>query len=115
MKNFARISLISLALPAVAAAQNFDRLIDRVDGWVGFLTGTLASLALLVFFWGLVKYIWAAGSEDSKASGKKIMVGGVIALFVLFSVFGIVRFLQNTFGLGDNRNMQPPAVDFGKN
>jgi TRAP-type C4-dicarboxylate transport system permease small subunit len=84
-------------------------LIGQFGQWVGMLTGILAALALLVFIWGLVKYIWAAGS-DEKASGKNIMVGGVVALFVLFSVFGIVRFLQRSFGTVDTGGLPPPAV-----
>ncbi len=102
--------MMSLVIPVIAAAANFDTLINDVSVWVRILTGILASLALLAFFWGLVKYIWAAGNSESKESGKKIMVGGVIALFVLFSVFGIVRFLQSTFGVGGNNDMRPPRV-----
>lgn len=82
------------------------------------LTGVVASLALLVFFWGLVKYIASSDDEKAKDAGKRIMVGGVIGLFVMFSVFGLVRFMQSAFGLqGDNnpQTMTPPNIEFGGN
>ena len=48
-------------------------------------------LALLFFFWGIAKYIRSAGSE--KDEGKKVMVWGIVALFVMASVWGLVAFL----------------------
>lgn len=51
------------------------------------------TLALLFFFWGVVKYIRSAGNE--KEEGKKIMIWGVVALFVMSSVWGLVSFIQN--------------------
>lgn len=77
---------------------------------VNLLIGVTASLALLVFMWGIVKYIASAGG-DGKVAAKNTMVMGVVALFVLFSVFGLVRFLQSSFGLtGDSGTITPPAV-----
>ena len=70
-------------------------------------TGILGALALLVFFWGLVKYIVKADDEKAKESGKNIMIWGVVALFVMFSVFGLVRFLQGSFGIRDSNNTAP--------
>lgn len=70
-------------------------------------TGILGALALLVFFWGLVKYIVKADDEKAKESGRNIMVWGVIALFVMFSIFGLVRFLQGSFGINDSNNTAP--------
>lgn len=113
MKKIIIVPLLVFALPIVARAVDFDSLIQRIGGWVFYLTGILAALAVLVFFWGLVRYIWSAGSAESKESGKKIMVWGVVALFVLFSIFGIVRFLQNSFGIqNNNSNMRAPRVIF---
>jgi hypothetical protein len=76
---------------------------------VGLATGILAALALLVFFWGLVKYIAKADDPKEKEAGKNTMIWGVIALFVMFSVFGLVSFLQASFGI-DATNNSAPAV-----
>ena len=53
--------------------------------------------------WGLAKYILAAGNEESKASGKTIMIGGIVALFVMTSVWGLVGWLGGAVGLGNDR------------
>ena len=67
------------------------------------------SLALLFFFWGVAKYIWSAG--DAKEEGKKIMVWGVIALFVMSSIWGIIGFLKTDIGGLDNTTMPVPKFE----
>jgi hypothetical protein len=61
----------------------------------------VAAIALLVFFWGLVKYIRKAGEGDVK-EGRDLMVWGTIALFVMVSVWGLVRFIQGELLPGEN-------------
>ena len=50
-------------------------------------------MALLAFFWGLAKYIFHSNDEEKKAEGKNIMIWGIVALFVMASVWGIVKFI----------------------
>ena len=67
------------------------------------------SLALLFFFWGVAKYIWSAG--DAKEEGKKIMVWGVISLFVMSSIWGIITVLKSDLGIGDESSMPVPKFE----
>ncbi len=71
----------------------------------------LVGIALLIFFWGLVKFIFAQGSETAKADGKKVMLWGLIALFVMVSVWGIVRFMQDALLSGTDFSA-PPVPTF---
>ena len=59
-------------------------------------------LAFLLFFWGLAAYIYyaGAGNEAEMVKGKTLMIWGVIALFVLVSVWGLTRFIQSVFFAG---------------
>jgi len=54
----------------------------------------VAGLALVVFFWGLAKFILKAGEESAREEGKQVMKWGIVALFVLVSIWGIVMFLH---------------------
>lgn len=58
----------------------------------------LFAVAILVFIYGIVKFI---GNEESaeKEDGKQFMMWGIIALAVMFSVWGLVEILGNTFGV----------------
>ncbi len=60
--------------------------------------------AMLFFFWGVAKYIRSEG--EGKDDGKRIMVWGVVALFVMSSVWGLVFFLRREFGIRDVGNYQ---------
>lgn len=70
----------------------------------------LVGLAVLVFFWGLVQYVFSLGSEgDEKKQkqGRTLMIWGIIAFFVMLSLFGIIEIARQTFGFADPRNQQP--------
>jgi len=56
-------------------------------------------IALIVFFWGLVEFIRNAGSEDGRVTGRRNMMYGIIGIFIMVSVYGIISFILNTFGL----------------
>jgi hypothetical protein len=72
------------------------------DSVVDKLVGILLTLAILAFFFGLVKYIWGAG--QGRDEGKAIMVWGVVAIFVMVSIWGLVNILQRTFLNSDDEN-----------
>lgn len=78
-------------------AQTPRKFSDVTNIIVGFLTSllpVLVSVALLVFFWGLIKYIAKSDSSDGREAGKEIMLWGIIALFVMVSIWGIIAFMQ---------------------
>ena len=59
----------------------------------------MIAAATVYFLWGLAVFI--ANGEDTaeRAEGKKRIVYGLIGLFVMVSVFGILRLVLNTFGV----------------
>jgi len=52
----------------------------------------LMTLAVVLFFWGVVKFI----AQDKKDEGKTMMIWGVVALFVMFTIWGIISFMQKS-------------------
>ena len=111
------ISTIALyALPALAFANTpqlgyFATALTQIQGIISTLLPIVVALALLFFFWGLAKFILAAGDEAAKEEGKRIMIWGVVALFVMVSVWGLVYFLGNIVGVGQGQNLNAvPSV-----
>lgn len=90
---------------------------DLITGISALITSAvpiIIGLALIGFLWGLATYIFKAGDETAKEEGKKIMLWGVIILFVMVSIWGIVAILQRTFGTGGVTNPPVmPQVDIG--
>ncbi|OGC80790.1 hypothetical protein A2943_02835 [Candidatus Adlerbacteria bacterium RIFCSPLOWO2_01_FULL_51_16] len=71
----------------------------------------LIAAAVIVFFWGLVNYVRGGGKDTAK--GRKIMVSGLIALFVMVSVWGIVRLMQTALSVDPNAQTNVPQIPVG--
>ena len=68
-------------------------------------------LAVLAFFWFLIKYIWQGGeSSEAKAASVKGMGWSVLALFVMVSIWGIVGFLGSIIGVNQGGSVPIPGV-----
>jgi hypothetical protein len=109
MKRFLAVSAFLLT-PVLVSAQNLDSVILKISDLINLLIPLVIALAILAFFWGLMKYIFSASDEEKKAEGRNIMIYGVIALFVMVSVWGLVRLLQNTFGITQNTPIIPGQI-----
>src|SRR3989344_450897 len=109
--NFLYATFLALAVPLTVYAQEADFLILRIRRWIVNLTPALAGLALLVFFWGVVKFIFNAGDEEKRREGKKFMLWGIIALFVVVSIWGIVIFISRSLGTGVGGSLPSPCLE----
>ncbi|MEK7088231.1 MAG: hypothetical protein AAB808_01275 [Patescibacteria group bacterium] len=56
----------------------------------------LFAVALLVFIWGVFTYIVHADDPTKRSEGGKGMIYGVIGMFIMFSVFGIINLIAST-------------------
>ncbi len=120
MKNiFTKITLgtgliFSVPLLASAFLDDTKGLIEDSGEVVNTLLWVASTAAVLVFIWGIVKYIKNAGDAKAAGEGKSIMIYGAIALFVLFSVFGIITFIRKELfgeGQGTESTFKSPKID----
>ncbi len=84
--------LLSLLLPLPALAQapkTFSQLVGMFIGFINPIVSILVTLALVLFFWGIVRYIYAADSSEAHEKGRQMIVWGIVALFVLLCVWGL--------------------------
>lgn len=97
------IIVASFALPVFASAA-----INSLNDIFAFISSTLNTLlpliiaaAVVYFIYGIAMYV-ISGSEDAKDAAKNKIIYGVIGLFVMISVWGLVNILVNTFGLNNS-------------
>ena len=106
------------ALPRLAFAQSapdysyWTTLIKEAGALFDMLTALFTALALLFFFWGLALFILKAGSEEGRAKGRVRMVWGIVALFVIVAVWGLVQLLFQISGASENKTYGPPSVQY---
>ncbi|KKU58665.1 MAG: hypothetical protein UX81_C0018G0007 [Parcubacteria group bacterium GW2011_GWA2_47_12] len=63
---------------------------------VSFIVG---ALTLIWFFWGIIQYVLKADNEEKQTEARSYMIYAVIGMFVMFSIFGLVNLVRNTFFL----------------
>jgi len=95
------IALIAFVVPSVASAQalstitNVNDLSTRVIGIGNTVTYLLVALAVIYIIWNVVQYLIKQGDEKSAAI--KNIGWGILGLFIIVSIWGLVNILTNTF------------------
>jgi hypothetical protein len=89
------------ALPLLANAElaGVQSLLTSFGVLVRSAIPIVGGLALLFFFWGLAQFILKSGDAAAQKEGRDRMIWGVIALFVLLSVWGLVNFIQRNLNI----------------
>ncbi len=57
----------------------------------------LIGLGLIIFLVGLVGYVSAGDNEEKREAGRGLILFGIITLFVMVSVWGLVKIIYTTF------------------
>ena len=56
------------------------------------------AVAILILVIGFVEFLAKPDDEEAREKGKRHMLWGVLGMFIMVAVFGIMHFLVNTFG-----------------
>ena len=101
MKRILASFLVS-ASPIIALAQyspsmGIGGLFLLVGSWIKLALPLIISLAVVWFVYNVFRYT-ISGGEDEKKAAKEGMLMGVVGIFVMVSVWGLVGILQATFG-----------------
>ncbi len=102
------LSYISLSLtsPQVLYAQSIETLAIEFRDLANIMIPILASFALLFFIWGVGIFMLNSGDSKTREEGKQRMLWGVIAMFVLLSLFGIIQYVGNLVGVQPCTDLQ---------
>lgn len=113
------IFILSISpLSVFAAVQDFSVLGDFINNIKNNVIVNLSALflttAVVAFFYGVVHFLIANHNGEAKGmtDGKNFMLWGLIALFAMFSVWGIVTFAQKTLGIQGQTQIDIPSIRF---
>jgi hypothetical protein len=111
IKNFiGKFVALSLFLPNIAFGLGVCSNSDLQNG-VGYifdfaacvlvqnLVPLLIAIAVVAFMWGVIQMYINPNNEEARKKGKSYMLWGLIGLFAIISVWGLVEVLTNTFGV----------------
>lgn len=65
----------------------------------------------VIFIWGIIKYISAASDSKKIGEAKQFMLWGIVGLFVIVAMWGLVKIIQTTFEIGIGSENTIPEPD----
>jgi uncharacterized membrane protein len=93
--------------PLISFAQTADAssILSTIQGILNFIIPMLITFAVAVFIYGVITYVM--GKDDgAKEKGRNMMIAGIIGLFVIVAMWGLVNVLTNTFLGGEEGTIQ---------
>lgn len=109
-KTFLKLGTLSvLAVPAIAGAQSIGGilgLLAQANDLINRLIPFIIALTVLILLWGIFKFVIAGGDGEQRKEAQGYIIWGVVALFVMVSVWGLVNILVRSINLD---NTAPPA------
>jgi hypothetical protein len=79
--------------------ETFKDIVFSIYGFFNFLIPTLAGLALVYVLWSIASFILNAANEEARKTGRTKIVWGIVGLFVIVSIWGILAIVDNTLRL----------------
>lgn len=104
LKQKTIISLCAGLLPVFAFAQATDigSLIGIFQNIINAIIPFLVGLAIMLIIYGILGFISKAADEEKRAEARNFIIWGVVGVFIMISVWGLVNILVNTFTFSDN-------------
>lgn len=111
MKNiFKALVFGAIIAPTLANAQTtFTTILGTIGGLINQIIPILIAGALAYFIYGVIKFVISSDADDKEAA-RKVVVQGVIGLFVIVSVWGLVGVVQQTFGIGTGSSLNSSQI-----
>ena len=104
----------SVSFAAVAITTSVSGGVYGLLKWFGdmliLVVPLIISLAVVYFIWQVFRYA-IAGNEEDKAKAKTHMIWGIVGIFVMVSVWGLVGILTSTFGTAGQSAMTGPSIN----
>ncbi len=102
-----KISILSIGLLtphslAFAAPRNFTELVNMFTGIINSATVVLFSAAIAFFFWKVAQGLFGYDGDNAtkKQELRDTLVWGIVIIFVMVSIWGIIAILQSTLKNG---------------
>lgn len=75
---------------------NADQLIKKISTEIlNPVIGLMIAIAFAVFLWGIIEFIANADNEQKRADGKRHIIWGLVGLFIMVAVAGIIVVINN--------------------
>lgn len=78
-------------------SSTFADLVGILIGYINLILPVLTALALVLVMYSAYRYVLKSGDSHGKGAERQAIMWGLIALFMIVSVWGLLRFMCGTF------------------
>jgi preprotein translocase subunit SecG len=108
------VSVLPLSVFAQVTAQyqggsGVGGLLKWFSNLLGYAVPVIIALAVVWFIFSIFMYV-IASNEEGKAKAKGQIIWGIVGLFIIISVWGLVGILSSTFNLSNTTPTNLPTV-----
>jgi hypothetical protein len=115
IKITAMAAFVAAFLPQFASAQTGGQglfgVLEKANQLISMLLPFVITLTLLVFLWGIFKYVVSGGDMEARKQARGFIIWGLVALAVMVSVWGLVNLLIRTVGVDNTPPPAPHGID----
>jgi fumarate reductase subunit D len=101
MKKVIALLVYSFLVPVAVYAQDFETFMGTLQSVIAGAVPIIISFGVVVLLWGIVKYIRAADQPQKREEGRQLIVYGIISVFVMVSMWGLINLIVSTVLGGD--------------
>jgi len=102
--------LLMLLPNLVFAATTIADIIVKLKGYLNGIIPVVIGLGVLYFIWGMAQFILNSGNEQGVTEGRSKMVWGIIAIFVMIAVWGLVSLISKSLLIDTGGTVTPPQL-----
>lgn len=112
-KSLLKLGAVALAgAPVLVGAQTISGLLGLLataNDLINRLIPFIIALTVLVFLYGIFKFVISGGDGEARKEAQGYIIWGIVALFVMVSVWGLVNILVRSVNL-DNTAPNAPGL-----
>ena len=99
-------------LPMLAMAMTVQDLIDSLGSIFNAIIPLLMVAATVFFLWGVLQFVTSGGDDEKRKEGRDHIIYGLIGLFIMVAVWGLVNAIAGTFNMTTTKDIPIKIGDF---
>lgn len=97
---------------SLRGVSNFKDLVQAVIGcFLRPAVYLIIAMSIIAFLWGTFKLLIVDADSKDKGPAKNFMFWGIVGIFVMVSLWGLVNVLSRTFNLGTDITPRPININ----
>ncbi len=118
-KIISAVSTGLVLLPVLALAQGTNtfgtnRINNILTGFKSLVNTALivlSGVAVLVFIYGIIRYVLSANDAEKRKEARGYMIYGVVAFAIIAGLYGLSNALLDFFGIGSGGSLTIPQIN----